>query len=102
MSEVIFVLHHQMKLQALESEDTADWQTFEINLDSDQTVTEVRLTIKGTGSGASGFHLIDARFMGTVAENPTDNYYVRVASFEKETRRINLARRHNRIDCLSI
>ena len=54
------------------------WQTFEIVLGDDQTVTEVRLVMKGTGSGASGFYLLDARFMGTSADNPRDSFYVRI------------------------
>ena len=54
------------------------WQNFEFELGDDQTVTEVRLVMKGTGSGASGFYLLDARFMGTSADNPTDTFYVRI------------------------
>ncbi|CAM9670498.1 unnamed protein product [Ascophyllum nodosum] len=65
-----------MTLTGLESEDTAEWQSFQIQLDADQTVTEVRLIVKGTGSGVSGFYLLDARFTGTVAGNPTDTHYV--------------------------
>lgn len=67
-----------MKWQGLESKDTSDWQTFEVQLNDDQTVTEVRLIMKGTISGASGFHLLDAAFMGIATDNPTDTFYVRV------------------------
>ncbi|CAM9670164.1 unnamed protein product [Ascophyllum nodosum] len=63
-------------LTGLESENTTGWQTFELQLDANQTVTEVHLIMKGTGSGASGFYLLDARFIGSLAENPTDIYYV--------------------------
>ena len=65
----------------MESVDTTEWQTFEVELDDDQTVTEVHLVMKGTGSGASGFYLLDARFMGTSVDNPTDTFYVSVSSF---------------------
>ena len=72
---------HRLKRQGLESEDTAGWQTFDLQLDADQTVTEVSLVIRGTGSGASGFHLQNAGFMGTRVDNPTDTFYVRVPYF---------------------
>ncbi|CAM9952012.1 unnamed protein product [Ascophyllum nodosum] len=69
-------------ITGLESEDTAGWQTFDLQLDADQTVTEVSLVIRGTGSGASGFHLQNAGFMGTRVDNPTDTFYVGTTHIE--------------------
>lgn len=39
-------------------------------------MTFISLVIKGTGSGTPGFKLLDARFMGTPIDNPSDTFYV--------------------------
>lgn len=64
--------------QSLESENTAGWQSFDLesHLAADQYVTEISVVMKGTGSGASGFKMLDARFIGVPIDNPTDNFYV--------------------------
>lgn len=62
----------------MESTDTAGWQSFDLepHLDADQYVTEISIIIMGTGSGAPGFKLSNARFIGTTIDNPSDTYYV--------------------------
>lgn len=64
----------------MESSDIAGWQSFDLDgvLDSDQYLTKIKLTMKGTGSGAPGFRLLDARFIGTPIDNPTDSFNVRL------------------------
>lgn len=36
----------------------------------------MRVIMRGTGSGAPGFQLLDARFIGTAVDNLTDSYKV--------------------------
>lgn len=64
--------------QTLESEDTVGWQSFDLesHLDTDQYVTDISVVMKGTGSGAPGFKVLDARFIGAPIDNPTDTFYV--------------------------
>lgn len=45
-------------------------------LEADEYLTEIDIVIKGTGSGAPGFHMLDFRVLGTVIDNPTDTVYV--------------------------
>eukprot|EP00752_Nemacystus_decipiens_P014959 g13318.t1 len=63
-------------LTGLESEDTDGWQSFDLTSYAGEYVTVITLVIKGTGSGAPGFKLLDARFMGTPIDNPSDTFYV--------------------------
>lgn len=69
--------------QDFESEDTAGWQSFDLSrfLNEAQYVTSISLVIKGTGSGAPGFKMLDARIVGTPVDNPTDEYFVRSKTF---------------------
>lgn len=62
--------------QDLESTDMTGWQSFDLTSISDQEVTAVEIVVRGTGSGAPGFALLDARVIGTPADNPTDTFYV--------------------------
>lgn len=62
--------------QGLESQDAAGWQSFDLSGYTGEHVTLISLVIKGTGSGAPGFKLLDARFMGTPIDNPSDTFYV--------------------------
>eukprot|EP00752_Nemacystus_decipiens_P007213 g6456.t1 len=61
-----------------ESADTAEWQTFDLSqhLDADEYLTEINIIIRGTGSGAPGFKMLDLRVLGTAIDNPTDTIYV--------------------------
>ena len=65
--------------QNLESADAEGWQSFDVSqyLNADQYVTVISLVMRGTGSGASGFYLLDARFIGVAEKNPTNQFYVR-------------------------
>ena len=56
--------------------DTEGWQSFQLGVDVDQIVTSVDIVMKGTGSGTPGFYLLDARFFGSPAKNPTDTFSV--------------------------
>lgn len=67
-----------VRLQDLESSDIAEWQSFDLTGYTDQTVTSIGIEIKGTGSGAPGFALLDANILGTQIDNPTDTVYVSV------------------------
>eukprot|EP00752_Nemacystus_decipiens_P014961 g13320.t1 len=60
----------------LESENVAGWQSFDLTGDATQLVTSIGIEIKGRGSGAPGFAMLDANIMGTQTENPTDTVYV--------------------------
>lgn len=62
--------------QDVESENTAEWQSFDLTGYATELVTLMSLEIKGTGSGAPGFAMLDANIMGTQTENPTDTVYV--------------------------
>lgn len=66
-------------VQGLESVDTAEWQSFDLSqhLDPDQYLTEIDIVVKGTGSGAPGFKMLDFRAVGTIVDNPTGVYHVR-------------------------
>ncbi|CAM9695160.1 unnamed protein product [Ectocarpus sp. 6 AP-2014] len=59
----------------LESVDSEGWQRFELGT-IDDPVTEVTIIMKGTGSGAPGFKLANARFLGTAIDNPSNTFYV--------------------------
>lgn len=65
-------------MQNLESTQTTGWQTFDLGLSADQLVDSISIVIIGTGSGAPGFYLTDARIMGTPVDNPTNIFYVRL------------------------
>lgn len=58
--------------------DVEGWQSFDIgsSLEEGAYLTRIVIVIKGTGSGAPGFKLSDARFLGTSIDNPTDTLYV--------------------------
>ena len=62
--------------QGLESADQEGWQSFDLTGYDGEFATEISLVIKGTGSGAPGFQLLDARFIGEAIDNPTDELYV--------------------------
>lgn len=53
------------------------WQSFDIAGDA-VAATVVEIVMKGTGSGAPGFKLLDARVMGDIVDNPTDTIYVSI------------------------
>lgn len=53
----------------------AGWQSFDIAGEA-VTATVVEIIMKGTGSAAPGFKLLDARVIGDVVDNPTDTFYV--------------------------
>ena len=69
--------------QDLESQDVAGWQSFDLTGYATQLVTGLGIEIRGRGSGAPGFALLDANIMGTKADNPTDTVYVRWNSGQK-------------------
>lgn len=54
----------------------AGWQSFDLTGDAIQLVTSIGIEMKGTGSGAPGFKLLDANFLGTQTDNPSDTFYV--------------------------
>ncbi|CAM9878861.1 unnamed protein product [Ectocarpus sp. 12 AP-2014] len=58
-----------------ESVDSEGWQRFELGT-IDDPATEIAIVMKGTGSGAPGFKLANARFFGTAIDNPSDTFYV--------------------------
>ncbi|CAM9126140.1 unnamed protein product [Scytosiphon promiscuus] len=60
----------------LESTDAAGWQSFDLTSNADEYVTSIGIVMKGTGSGAPGFKLLDGRFLGTKVDNPTDTFVV--------------------------
>ncbi|CAM9933566.1 unnamed protein product [Pylaiella littoralis] len=60
----------------LESADVAGLQSFDLTSYVTDLVTSVTITMRGTGSGADGFKLLDARFLGTQVDNPSDTFYV--------------------------
>ncbi|CAM9236986.1 unnamed protein product, partial [Sphacelaria rigidula] len=61
----------------LESTDVAGWQSFDVSAElGDQYATMVNIVIKGTGSGAAGWSMLDARIIGTPIDNPSNVYYV--------------------------
>lgn len=63
--------------QGLESANTPHWQSFDISAEcGDQYVTMINIVMKGTGSGADGWSVLDARIIGTPIENPSDVYNV--------------------------
>ncbi|CAM9369501.1 unnamed protein product, partial [Sphacelaria rigidula] len=64
-------------LQGLESTNIAGWQSFDVSAElGDQYATMVNIVMKGTGSGAAGWSMLDARIIGAPIENPSDVYYV--------------------------
>ncbi|CAN0133967.1 unnamed protein product [Scytosiphon promiscuus] len=60
----------------LESADAAGWQSFDLTSYADRHVTSIGVVMKGTGSGAPGFKLLDARILGIEIFNPTGIVYV--------------------------
>ncbi|CAN0405209.1 unnamed protein product, partial [Ascophyllum nodosum] len=64
--------------QNLESADAEGWQSFDVSqfLSTNQYVTVISLVMRGTGSGAPGFYLLDARFIGVAEDNPTNQFFV--------------------------
>ncbi|CAM9649069.1 unnamed protein product [Ascophyllum nodosum] len=65
-------------IENLESIDAEGWQSFDVSqyLSANQYVTVISLVMRGTGSGAPGFYLLDARFIGVAEDNPTNQFYV--------------------------
>lgn len=64
-------------VQDFESADVAGWQSFDFeSVLGDRYITMVNLIMKGTGSGAPGFSMLDARVIGTPIANPSGIYYV--------------------------
>ncbi|CAN0221443.1 unnamed protein product [Pylaiella littoralis] len=65
-------------LTGFESANVEGWQSFALAelVDDDSYVTEITIVIQGTGSGDPGFKLLNARFMGTAIDNPSDIFYV--------------------------
>ncbi|CAN0276923.1 unnamed protein product [Scytosiphon promiscuus] len=45
--------------------------------------------MRGTGSGAPGFGLLNARFLGAQVDNPTDTFYVSLNQRRPDTTRRN-------------
>lgn len=62
----------------MESANVEGWQSFDLTSYATDLVTSVIITVKGTGSGGDGFKLLDAKFLGTQVDNPTDTFYVSV------------------------
>ncbi|CAM9987865.1 unnamed protein product, partial [Hapterophycus canaliculatus] len=64
--------------QGLSSVDAEGWQSFDIGtfMDDGAYLAQVSIVMKGTGSGAPGFKLSNARFLGIRIDNPTDTFYV--------------------------
>lgn len=56
----------------------AGWQSFDLTSYVTDLVTSVTITMNGTGSGADGFKLLDAEFLGTQVDNPSDTFHVSV------------------------
>lgn len=52
------------------------------------TATSVEIVMKGTGSGAPGFKLLDARVIGDMVDNPTDTFYVSRAECRGAARKL--------------
>lgn len=77
----------EVLITGLESADAAGWQTFELGqlVPPGQSVTDVDLVMQGTGSGADGFRLLDARFVGTPVEPPNDSRTVGSTRIEEWT-----------------
>ena len=70
----------QLVRQNLTSTDAEGWQSFDVSryLSTGQYVTVISLVMRGTGSGAPGFYLLDARFIGVAEDNPTNQFFVRL------------------------
>lgn len=79
---MFYLIKHYFGLdaQGLESVDSAEWQSFDLSQYAapDQYLTEINVVIKGTGSGAPGFRMLDLRVLGTVIGNPTGVLHVRL------------------------
>ncbi|CAM9430682.1 unnamed protein product, partial [Ectocarpus sp. 13 AM-2016] len=63
-------------ITGLESTDTAGFQSFDLTGFADQYVTSIGIEMKGTGSGAPGFAMLDAVVLGTQIDNPTNAFHV--------------------------
>ena len=63
---------HGALSQDLESVDQEGWQSFDLTSYADQTVSSIAIVIKGTGSGAPGFKILDANFLGEEVIVPSD------------------------------
>ena len=59
--------------QDLESADQEGWQSFDLTSFADQPSDLIRIVIKGTGSGAPGFEILDANFLGEEFAVPADD-----------------------------
>lgn len=68
--------------QDLESVDTAGFQSFDLTSFIGQYATSIGVIMRGTGSGAPGFKLLDGRILGTQIDNPTSTFYV--SAFARE------------------
>lgn len=62
--------------KGLESVDKGGWQPFDLTSYTGEFTTRISIVIKGTGSGAPGFKMLDARILGQPLDNPTDTLYV--------------------------
>lgn len=60
----------------MESLNTAGFQSFDLTSFTGEYATSVGIVMRGAGSGAPGFKLLDARVLGTQIDNPTDTVYV--------------------------
>ncbi|CAN0303751.1 unnamed protein product, partial [Ectocarpus sp. 12 AP-2014] len=63
-------------ITGLESTDTAGFQSFDLTGFADQYVTSIGIEMKGTGSGAPGFAMLDAVVLGTQIDNPINAFHV--------------------------
>lgn len=64
----------------MESVDSAEFQSFDLSSYTGEYATSIGVVMQGTGSGAPGFKLLDARVLGTQIDNPTSTFYVSVFS----------------------
>lgn len=77
-SHVLSVSCRVISCQGFESADADGWQSFALAglVDAGTYVTEITIVMQGTGSGAPGFKLSNARIMGDRIDNPSDTFYV--------------------------
>ncbi|CBJ31644.1 hypothetical protein Esi_0270_0027 [Ectocarpus siliculosus] len=54
----------------------AGFQSFDLTGFADQYVTSIGIEMKGTGSGAPGFAVLDPMVLGAKIDNPSDTFYV--------------------------
>ncbi len=68
--------------QGLESADQEGWQSFDLTSYADQPVSSIGIVVRGTGSGAPGFELLDGNFLGQEVEVYSDTVTVSVPRAE--------------------